>query len=69
MNEQRVITDFEGEILSVCKKYERDIPHAGLVGVLTVVAHIYMDAQINNVDFAEIKENSTSPLPAETKEK
>ncbi len=60
------ISDFEAEIRKVCKLYEKDVPHAALVGVLTVVTHIYMDAQINNVDFVDVKE-SASPKPAETK--
>ncbi len=61
-----MIADFESEIIGVCSKYEKKIPHASLVGVLTVVAHIYMDAQLANVDFVEVKE-SASPLSAETK--
>ncbi len=65
MNEQK-IADFESEVISLCSKYEKDIPHASLVGVLTVVAHIYMDAQLSSVDFVDTKE-SASPLPAETK--
>ena len=61
-----MIADFESEIIGVCRKYEKKIPHSALVGVLTVVAHIYMDAQITNVDFVDVKE-SASPKPAETK--
>jgi hypothetical protein len=60
------IADFENEIIGICSKYEKKIPHAALVGVLTVVAHIYMEAQINNVDFVDVK---SSPKPAETKSK
>ena len=62
-----MIADFESEIIGVCRKYEKDMPHATLVGVLTVVAHIYMDAQITNVDFVDVKE-SASPKPAETEQ-
>ncbi len=62
----RAIADFEAEILGVCSKYEKEIPHATLVGVLTVVAHIYMNAQLDNVAEVEVKE-SASPQPAETK--
>ena len=61
-----MIADFESELLGVCRKHEKDMPHATLVGVLTVVAHIYMDAQLSNVDFVDVKE-SASPKPAETK--
>lgn len=60
-----MIAEFESEILGVCRKYEKDIPHATLVGVLTVAAHIYMDAQISNVDFVDVK--NASPKPVETK--
>lgn len=60
-----MIADFESEILGVCSKYEKKIPHADLVGVLTVVAHIYMDAQLSNVNFADVK--NTSPKPVDTK--
>ena len=59
------IADFESELLGVCAKYEKKMPHVSLVGVLTVVAHIYMDAQLSNVDFVDVKESS-SPKPAET---
>lgn len=65
-----MIADFENEIMGVCKKYEKDVPHASLVGVLIVVTRIYMDAQINNIDCAEscttIKKNNASPKPVET---
>ncbi len=67
MNEQK-IADFESELISLCSKHKKDIPHASLVGVLTVVAHIYMDAQLSSVDFVDVKEKeSASPLPVETK--
>lgn len=56
------IADFESEVISLCSKYEKKMSHASLVGVLTVVAHIYMDAQINNVDFVDVK-NNASPNP------
>ena len=45
------IADFEGELLGVCSKYEKDIPHAALAGTLMIVAHIYMDAQLGSSDF------------------
>ena len=62
-----MIADFESEIIGVCRKYEKDMPHAALVGSLGIVAHIYMDAQLSNVDFVEVKE-SASPKPAETEQ-
>jgi len=67
MNNQS-IADFESEILSVCGKYEKKMPHACLVGVLTVVTHMYMDAQLSNADFYEspvLKGRKASPVPAE----
>ena len=50
MNNQN-IADFESEILGVCSKYEKKIPHAALAGTLMIVAHIYMDAQLGSSDF------------------
>lgn len=61
------ITDFESEIITVCSKYEKKMPHASLVGVLTVVAHIYMDAQLANFSDDQRVEKGHSPQPAETK--
>ena len=66
MNNQN-IADFESEIISVCSKYEKKMPHASLVGVLTVVAHIYMDAQLANFPDDQRVEEGRSPKPAETK--
>lgn len=46
MNEQDIV-DFESEIRKVCEKYEAKMAHATLVGVLTVVRHLYLNAQLN----------------------
>lgn len=63
MKEQDII-NFENEIRNICEKYETKMSHAGLVGVLTVVKHLYLDAQLAN--FKE-EETGSSPLPQEVK--
>lgn len=60
------ITDFESEIRKVCEKYETKMAHAALVGVLTVVKHLYLDAQLDNFKEKE-DEGGSSPKPQEAK--
>ncbi len=65
MKEQDIV-DFESEIRKVCERYEAKMAHAALVGVLTVVRHLYLDAQLDNFKEKEEKGGS-SPLPQEAK--
>ncbi len=61
MKEQDIV-DFENEIRKACEKYETKMPHAALVGVLTVVKHLYLDAQLENFKEKE-DEGGSSPKP------
>lgn len=60
------IADFESEIRKVCEKYEAKMAHAALVGVLTVVKHLYLEAQLDNFEKEE-EGGGSSPLPQEAK--
>jgi hypothetical protein len=59
------IVDFETEIRKVCAKYEKKIAHAVLVGILTVVRHLYLDAQFEKFKEEErtIPPKGESPSP------
>ena len=61
MREQYIV-DFESEIRKVCEKYETKMPHAGFVGVLTVVKHLYLDARLENFKEKD-DEGGSSPKP------
>lgn len=63
-----MIADFESEVRKVCERYEKKISHAELVGVLTVVKHLYLDAQLDNFkDEGRIEKGGSSPKPQEAK--
>lgn len=66
MNVEQDIADFESELFEVCERHSEDLSHATLVGVLDVVKHIYMDAQLADKEAeaeAEIGGCGSSPLP------
>lgn len=65
MKEQDIV-DCEIEVRKVCEKYEKKIVHAALVGILTVVKHLYLDAQLDNFKEKE-DEGGSSPKPQEAK--